>query len=520
MKQPRTRHKKRLFLWIGFILLFAVVLITVKIVSIPEIRLTRSEAKQTHTPISESGSAPEDLLVKAFQKEEQTEEAVLEQTISENTVDTKEVLPLDIEPEAAIRTKLEDEPPIRLTDLTFFEKEKIIMQCYEPGAQSYDWEVYSELDKQWMEATKKSGIKIELLQDQSGREISTLTIQEDPINTLKIRCIVHFAEEEKELISEAVVSPFSYQEMGDIKAITIPDFKANSGDILSSLELPVVIENEDGKKIELKGIQTLVFCLEQEEENSRVFDEESSLTTDTYTKTYYETRFYPVKSGEEKVQLRCRIRDEEFELEASVTGEDQLAPDIQELQGDYMVTNVDHKVPVTISATVTDNVDAITELVFAFAHEKVPEEKLTWSKELPLREEVSMNGFYYFYAKDTAGNISKEKVEIITVDMKAPVIDEAKLQRADDFYTVNVIARDKTKLEYCLYQAAGHDQNQIWQEDSSFTIAQNGEYILKVRDAAGNETINAETIRIIDLDATAPVIVGIEEISGTKESEE
>ena len=45
---------------------------------------------------------------------------------------------------------------------------------------------------------------------------------------------------------------------------------------------------------------------------------------------------------------------------------------------------------------------------------------LEWTDTLPLETEVKKNGTYCFFAKDKAGNISHEELEIITVDMKPP----------------------------------------------------------------------------------------------------
>ena len=91
--------------------------------------------------------------------------------------------------------------------------------------------------------------------------------------------------------------------------------------------------------------------------------------------------------------------------------------------------------------------------------------------------------------------------------MKEPVIEDIIFNNADGKEArIEVIASDKTELEYCFHLS--DNTSEQWQKDSVYPVDANGEYVVEVRDAAGN--CSKGTITISEIDNQAPVITRID----------
>ena len=394
---------------------------------------------------------------------------------------------------------------IMVQDITISPDENAIFQCYEKDAEKYQWEFYSILDKKWEAADIKQDFMIYEETDSLGRQVSCLSVPgNEEYEQLSVRCSAVFSEREN-IISEGCLYLFH----GAIEKISILPMEAEAGEYISNLCQEVLVVERDGTETQLYGLQSLAFCVNQDEEESSVYDEASSVTTETYTKTFQEVPYYLVENGEQSVAVKLRMNGEVYDTEVTITGKDTTAPKLENVRADYEVSNQDiESSNVRIYASATDNYDIPSELCFAFGKEaECKEDDFLWSPKLPLSIEVKDNGTYYFFVKDTAGNVSYEEVEIITVDMKEPVIEDIIFHNADGKEArIEVIASDKTELEYCFHLS--DNTSEQWQKDSVYPVDANGEYVVEVRDAAGN--CSKGTITISEIDNQAPVITRID----------
>ena len=91
--------------------------------------------------------------------------------------------------------------------------------------------------------------------------------------------------------------------------------------------------------------------------------------------------------------------------------------------------------------------------------------------------EIEKNGVYYIYARDIYGNTSSITIEVDKIDQEKPVID--KLYQQEDY--IYVEAHD-----YLSGVASYKINDEEWQSDSKFLIKKNGNYVISVKDKAGN----------------------------------
>ena len=409
---------------------------------------------------------------------------------------------------------------VPVKSITVFPGETAIFQCYEKEALEYRWEYYSTLDKKWEDAGNRPEFVIHTENDSLNRQVSCLSVPGDEGNDqLNIRCTAVLPEQET-AVSEGELSLFP----GQIKEITIGDIEAEAGEHLSHLDLKATVELETGERKEVTGFQSLFFCVPQDERESTVYDEENSLTTETHTKVYKESAYYPVQAGAQTAALKFHVQGESKDMEAAITGTDTKAPSIDELRTEYKVSGTEVKsTPVKIYVSASDHYSLPSELTYSFSKSGTgktgKEEKLSWTDQQPLEVEVTENGDYDLFVKDAAGNIAKETVEIIAVDTKPPVIEHVKLREESgsvDSNTIEVTATDKTELEYSFCLLGTDSEN--WQKEPEYSVVQNGTYRILVRDQAGN--VAEECMEVSNIDMTPPVIVKIyESASGETENQ-
>ncbi|MBE6355589.1 MAG: hypothetical protein E7058_00570, partial [Lentisphaerae bacterium] len=117
------------------------------------------------------------------------------------------------------------------------------------------------------------------------------------------------------------------------------------------------------------------------------------------------------------------------------------------------------------------------------------------------RVTISANSVVNFRAIDNAGNIAEKSIYIDNIDKTAPTLDVSvnitELTNQDVILTASA---SDGKIEYF--------DNGKWNVGNSFTVSQNGAYLFRATDEAGN--IAEKSIYIDNIDKTAPTL----EISG------
>ncbi len=126
---------------------------------------------------------------------------------------------------------------------------------------------------------------------------------------------------------------------------------------------------------------------------------------------------------------------------------------------------------------------------------------------------VSENGTYQCKIRDTAGNLSQASITVKNIDKSAP---QAEISSETEDWTkgdvrLTVSADDTPKTaaygesgfpEDCYSWELDEQGEAVWTKEASYTAAENGSYVCRVRDRAGNITEQEFCLRLID--RTAP----------------
>lgn len=470
----------------------------------------QNEMMSADPEVQISEDTAEDLLLQAFESANKAE--VIEEPV-ENTEAEESVVATD-EEEAVTESEETDvlpqpmaEQAVEVQDITIQPDELAVFRCFDKEATEYQWEFYSTLDKKWEDVSIKQDFSVYEETDCLGRQVSCLSVPgNEEYEKLSVRCTAVFTDSENK-VSEGCLFLFR----DSIAEFSLLPVEAQAGEYLSHLELKAVITNVDETESELHGLQALAFCVNQDEEESTVHDEANSVTTETYTKIFKEVPYYLVEEGEQSVPVKLRMNDEILDAELVITGVDTKAPKLENIRADYAVSSHDAvATEVKIYASATDNYSRPSELKYAFGNNADDEEsELSWTDRLPMSVEIKKNGIYYLFAKDAAGNLCSEELEIITVDMKAPVIEDISyINEGTTGGRIEVLASDKTKLEYNFHLSGNPSEK--WQDEPSYQVTANGDYVVEVRDQAGNCTEGSITVTA--LDTKAPVIINIVDV--------
>ncbi|MER2005897.1 MAG: hypothetical protein ABS939_00475 [Psychrobacillus sp.] len=129
---------------------------------------------------------------------------------------------------------------------------------------------------------------------------------------------------------------------------------------------------------------------------------------------------------------------------------------------------------------------------------------------------VSKNGTYTVFAKDSAGNTSLQTITVTNIDMEKPTITlkPSTLNPTNAQIEVDVQATDNVSIVELKWaegnQTAGYfSTNGTDISNNVFQVSENGMYSVYAKDSAGNETVEVITINNLDFDA--PVITLIPE---------
>ncbi|MED3575060.1 leucine-rich repeat protein [Cytobacillus praedii] len=124
---------------------------------------------------------------------------------------------------------------------------------------------------------------------------------------------------------------------------------------------------------------------------------------------------------------------------------------------------------------------------------------------------VSENGTYTVYTKDSAGNVSLKTIDISNIDKEAPVIKLTPSTNTpiNKEINVNVEVTDNNQIIEKKWAIGNQNKSYFSKsgtnlEGSTFSVKENGTYTVYAKDSAGNETI--QTISISNIDKEGPVI--------------
>lgn len=390
--------------------------------------------------------------------------------------------------------------PVRLTDV-YAEKGSIaVFRCYDPEATQYLWESYNPETKEWKETG--DGDVMEHT-DELRRKISIFPIEADERhNEFTIRCRI-CRESADDIISTATLHI-----LPEIASISINEYASEAGNYIIAREIPVQVSFEDGSTDTITGLNGLYFL--RKEESTQQGTTVSGNMTETIT-TVYTACDYDYLDQDHEVLLRYQGRNVSLDTSADLIAEDHTPPDIKELSvSDFEVSTIDRPVPVTVTIVAEDDVTEYPELAYAFLPEGQEPDNEDWTKGNPTLEvSVTQNGTWIAYCKDESGNIATQEKNMIVVDNKAPIVE---LSLANDTWCsenqILVTATDGMSVEYC-YSCVQTGEDSGWIEKNEYSVTDNGNWTVKVRDAAGN--ITEQEILIDRIDHQAPVIRSIME---------
>ena len=385
---------------------------------------------------------------------------------------------------------------VTLRDIYTEERDDILLKVFYPGALEYKWEIYDIESREWAVIEQMENIKDELY-----RQISVCKVSAKKGIPHMIRCITTTDTETHTDISNIHVLE------KEIKEIEIEDYEAESGTYINALDIPVTVRYVDGSEEEITGLYGLYFL---EENISKMFDESVSGNMIETTTTILTEKEYTVLGIEEKeVVMRYRMNNCMNE-KLILTGKDIREPDIAQVEcSGYEVTNISKTVPVKVSVQAEDNETPYPYLQYAFLPEgKEPQEE-DWKNTPQFEAEIDKNGNWITYCKDQSGNIATAVQELIVVDQKVPEID-IKLKNKDWCVSTRIMVevQDALTVKYH-YSCPEQEIDSGWIDENQFLIEDNGCWIVKVQDAAGN--ISEQEIRIDNIDKEVPVILGIVE---------
>ena len=148
------------------------------------------------------------------------------------------------------------------------------------------------------------------------------------------------------------------------------------------------------------------------------------------------------------------------------------------------------------------------------------------TSEIENKFEISENGIYYIYVKDTAGNVKKDSINISNIDKEKPKIKEIEYSNLDwtteDVkITVKAVDKESGLRGYMLSTDANiTKESEGWENIETNTeeqsieinIERNIKCYIYVKDVAGN--IEKEEIEITNIDKEGPIIERVEEKEG------
>lgn len=280
----------------------------------------------------------------------------------------------------------------------------IQLQCWYPEGESYMWEIYNAQTDAW----RIPADCVDVQTDELGRHLSVLSVQTGA-EDVSVRCTVFMAEGET-VTDEAVVHIIP-----DIVAVEAEDYTADAGTWISGKDIPLTVSYADGTQDTVTGLYGVTFLDRQEDKKYSVDENGHAVETVTTINTIYE--YARIEPGDRELLLRCRAGEQDFETKLTVSGKD-AAPVVSvslENPEDWCETN-----------KLIVNASDYSSVEYRFINE---EEDSGWTERNEYA--ISRNGTWEIQVRDTAGNISSEKMTVSNIDNKKPVIEKIVIAEGD-----------------------------------------------------------------------------------------
>ena len=394
----------------------------------------------------------------------------------------------------------------KLSDIYAEKDTLVVFRCYYPDATGYAWEICEE--GRWKSAEEKDIIpKV----DELYRKVSTYMTSAD--KEKQVRCRISLVSGTT-VLEEAGLYILPQKIIG----ILAEPYTAKAGEYVDSLMVPVNVTFSDGRKETITGLNGLYFWNTKEESIEQSSTETGGIE-ETVTTVSMASEYNCAAVGENE----NRMRYQEQEVPVMIVGEDQTAPEIQDLElSEFQVSDGNSALaPVTVTFRAEDDISLCSALEYAFLPAGTEPQETDWSNQASFDVEIKQNGTWVAYCRDESGNIGTRERELTAIDSMAPVV---KLQLANESWCqenkIIVEAEDESKVQYC-YSCISLGIDSGWVHGKTYTVKENGTWKVQVKDEAGNVT--EEEISISNIDTEPPVIRGIrikEKSGGEAESDE
>lgn len=402
--------------------------------------------------------------------------------------------------------------PVRLSDLYAEQGSMVMFQCFRQEAVSYQWEYYHIEKREWVSTETAD---IQSFQDEIGRTVSGLKVKADTKNhELMIKCTIHLPEgkTESEIASLYVLSD-------KIEKIAVSDITVDANRYISAIELPVSLTYSDGSKDEIRGLYGLYFL--STEESKEYTSTEFGKQIETITTITKECDYQYVKLEEQECKVHYHPAlpwESTVESSCVITGKDLMKPVINALTiSPFEVKNMDVPVKVTVSFDAEDNETPFPYLEYAFMHSDKNPSASDWIRKPSFDIDIKKNGKYIAYVRDASGNISTTERELVTVDMKAPIIKAVSLQNSGWCQNNKIVVEAKDACEILYYfENLETGKQSDWISYNNYVVDVNGTWMIRVKDTAGN--ISETEIVVSNIDKELPIIKRIS-IKGEQKNE-
>ncbi len=380
----------------------------------------------------------------------------------------------------------------KLSDIYAEKDSMVVFRCYHPEATEYTWEVYDE--GRWESAAESEIIpKV----DELYRKTSTFMTSAD--KEKQIRCRISLAGGTS-VLEEASL----YLLPEKIRSISADSYTVKAGEYVDSLTVPVVVIFTDDREETITGLNGLYFW-NTEEESIEQSSTETGGIKETVTMVSTASEYSYIEVGENQGRMRYQDQD----IPVIIVGEDQTAPTIQDLTvSAYAISDGSSEPePVTVTFLAEDDISLRAALEYAFLPAGTEPQETDWNREASFDVDIKQNGTWVAYCRDESGNITTREEEVIAIDNKAPVV---KLQLENVSWCqenkIIVEAEDDSMVQYC-YRCPSLRIDSGWISEKTYSVKENGMWIVQVKDEAGNVT--EEEISIDNIDMEPPVIHGI-----------
>lgn len=447
--------------------------------------------KDSETNVSVAQAAEEPETDPPQETEENADKELREHT-EKNTVK-----------EAESKQEPLDDSPMVPADMYTEKGHSVAFRAYHPQAENYQWEIYDTETENWQKAPEEA---VAVGQDELLREISSLQLTSD--RDQSIRCQISTVSGIP-LIYEADLHILN----GKIQSIAAEEFSVQTGEYVSSMDIPVQVTYQNGTKDEITGLSGLYF-LEQETTKDSTTESGNLKETITTIRTACEYDYVGEMGSQNGLLCYKPSEEDSLDIPISIKGVDMTPPQITSLIVDgYEISNVAQTVPVTVAIKAIDEVTPTRQLEYAFLPSGADIQEAEWMQEASFTAEIDKNGIWTAYVKDESGNIASKEQEIVVMDDQPPKI-QLHLENQNGWCKENQIyvsAEDALPVQYrYLFEKTGEDSG--WIDGSNKIIRENGTWKIQVKDSMGN--MAEQTITVDNIDTQAPVINSITEKRG------